>query len=510
MNTGARRAMCLLLVAAAPIALAGCIFEALLFVRTGDKGTFTGATMISACASSTSPGGGGPIVQCQIGAPGNLITTTFVAGGGGAFAISPWDPIILEVPASSASIAGTFSFTLPGYPPSPLIPLVVRAGLSSLPIDAKTTLVAEPGTKLVVVDVPSELALPNEINYTLQYSDPSHLPVKAMFAVKVQSGPSTYYAPILPCVADFASQPGVPASGNLTMSQLLAFVSAMTPCNNKAYDFSPGTTPPPPAGPNYQGIWWNSPADSESGWGLNIAHQADTLFASWFTYDMGGRGWWLVMTAPKTGAETYTGNLFTTRGPPFDAVPWNPAMVASTQVGTGTLTFSDANNGTFSYTIGALTQVKAITREQFGPLPKCTYQGGSLVQATNYTDLWWAKPATSESGWGINLNHEGDIIFATWFTYDHGGAPLWLVATAPKQSAGVYAGDLYETSGARFDAFDTGSVIATKVGIATFTFADGNNASFQYTVQLPGMPAPVTQAKAITRELFTPFGTTCR
>ena len=30
---------------------------------------------------------------------------------------------------------------------------------------------------------------------------------------------------------------------------------------------------------SYQGIWWNAPANSESGWGLNIAHQADTLFA---------------------------------------------------------------------------------------------------------------------------------------------------------------------------------------------------------------------------------------
>src|SRR5262249_32679112 len=162
-------------------------------------------------------------------------------------------------------------------------------------------------------------------------------------------------------------------------------------------------------------------AGSESGWGLNIAHQADTLFASWFTYDTSGRDWWLVMTAPKTGGNTFTGKLFTTRGPPFDAIPWNPAMVASTQVGSATLTFSDVNNGTFSYTIGAVTQVKAITREQFGPLPKCTYQGGPLTQATNYTDLWWAKPPASESGWGVNLNHEGDIIFATWFTYDLDG-----------------------------------------------------------------------------------------
>jgi len=74
----------------------------------------------------------------------------------------------------------------------------------------------------------------------------------------------------------------------------------------------------------------------------------------------------------------------------------------------------------------------------------------------------------------------------------------------------VYGGDLYQTSGARYDAFDPTSVAANKVGTATFTFANGNNASFEYTVQLPGMGSPVSQTKSITRELFTAFGTTCR
>ncbi len=68
----------------------------------------------------------------------------------------------------------------------------------------------------------------------------------------------------------------------------------------------------------------------------------------------------------------------------------------------------------------------------------------------------------------------------------------------------------HATSGARFDAFDPTKVTANKVGTAMFTFADGNNASFEYTVQLHGMGSPVSQTKAITRELFSTFGTTCR
>ena len=110
---------------------------------------------------------------------------------------------------------------------------------------------------------------------------------------------------------------------------------------------------------NYQGLWWASPAASESGWGINFAHQADTIFASWFTYDAGGKGLWLVMTAPKTAPNTYAGTLYSTTGPAFNAVPFNPAGVVPTAVGNGTITFTDANDGSFAYTVNGIKQVKA-------------------------------------------------------------------------------------------------------------------------------------------------------
>ncbi|HEX7327114.1 MAG TPA: S8 family peptidase, partial [Casimicrobiaceae bacterium] len=53
------------------------------------------------------------------------------------------------------------------------------------------------------------------------------------------------------------------------------------------------SAPPPP---NYQGLWWASPATSESGWGLNVAHQGNLIFATWFTYDTSGKALWLSMT----------------------------------------------------------------------------------------------------------------------------------------------------------------------------------------------------------------------
>jgi hypothetical protein len=263
--------------------------------------------------------------------------------------------------------------------------------------------------------------------------------------------------------------------------------------------------------PNYQGLWWNSPAGSESGWGINFAHQGDTIFASWFTYDVSGHGWWLVMTAQKTGS-VYTGTLYQTHGPPFNAVPFDPHAVTTTPVGTGILAFADANNGTFMYTVNGTTQTKTITRQVFGAQPTCVWGAQpNLALARNYQDLWWNAPAASESGWGVNFSHQGSTIFLTWFTYDLSGSPLWLVATLTQTTnPALFTGTLIRTSGPRFDAFDSAQVVNEPVGSATLTFADGNNASFAYTVMIPPLPGPVSQIKTITREIFAPPGTVCQ
>ncbi len=238
-----------------------------------------------------------------------------------------------------------------------------------------------------------------------------------------------------------------------------------------------------PTAPNYQGLWYNSPPESEAGWGINFAHQGDVIFATWFTYDVNGKAWWLTMTANKTADGVYSGALNTTTGAPFNAfVP--PAT--PTAVGTGTLTFTSATTGTFTYTVNGVTQTKTIVPQTFGPLPVCVWGAqADLTKATNYTDLWWANGGT-ESGWGVNLTQQGTTIFATWFTYDVNRNPLWLSATLPQTAANTYSGSLVLTSGPAFSAvpFDPTKVTRTSVGTATFTFTDGNDGMFTYSVDL--------------------------
>jgi hypothetical protein len=270
---------------------------------------------------------------------------------------------------------------------------------------------------------------------------------------------------------------------------------------------------------NYQGLWWNSPQASEPGWGINFSHQGDIIFATWFTYDLEGKPWWLGVTAIKTAENVYTGSLFTTTGPPFNAVPWNPGLVVETNVGTATFTFNDYNNATFAYTIetpavelaaagrnkAAVAQVKSITRQLFAePVPGCAWNvQPDLTQATNTQGLWWKSPASSESGWGINLTEQGDIIFATWFTYDLAGKPWWLAIAAEKTGPGVWEGDIFTTTASPFNASPWVPAIETTVGTGAFTVDDGNDVTWSYTVN------GVSQSKQLTRQVFAGAGTTC-
>jgi hypothetical protein len=260
----------------------------------------------------------------------------------------------------------------------------------------------------------------------------------------------------------------------------------------------------PPA-TNYGGLWWKAPGGSEGGWGINFAHQGDVIYATWFTYDNTGSALWLVMTAFKSSEGVYSGALYRTTGPAYSSTPFDPTKVVRVAVGAGTLTFTDPNTGTFDYTVNGITQSKPITHQIFGPLPTCTFGAQpNLALATNYQDLWWNP---SESGWGINLTHQGNTIFATWFTYDQDGTPLWLTVTAlPTVQVSSYAGTLYRSSGPVFSAvpFDPDNVTYMPVGEATLTFADGNNATFIYSL------FNVAQVKNITREVFEAPGTVCQ
>jgi hypothetical protein len=123
-------------------------------------------------------------------------------------------------------------------------------------------------------------------------------------------------------------------------------------------------------GPNYTDLWWNP---SESGWGLNLSHQGDILFATLYTYDASGDPMWLAMSSGQlVGTRTYQGPLHRYSGPAFNASPWAP-QVTPFEVGVMRFTFADGKSGTLTYTVNGVTVTKSITRYEFSnPKPQCS------------------------------------------------------------------------------------------------------------------------------------------
>ena len=255
--------------------------------------------------------------------------------------------------------------------------------------------------------------------------------------------------------------------------------------------------------PNYTDIWWNA---AEPGWGMNINHQAETFFATWFTYDTDGAGMWIVMTAGTGNATKKSGTLYRATGIPFANI--NGATAANfplPEVGSGTFDVIDASTLRFTYTLNGVSQVKTLQRYGFDAQTRCVETRTGRAHAKNYQDLWWTP---SESGWGLNLAHQGDTIFATWFTYGAGGRGQWLLGSdLRRQAMGEYRGRLYRTTGKAFNQIAGGPATLgapVDVGEATLTFLDGENGRFDYTVE------GVTQSKAITRQQFGGTAPLCR
>jgi hypothetical protein len=109
-------------------------------------------------------------------------------------------------------------------------------------------------------------------------------------------------------------------------------------------------------------LWWNA---NESGWGVTVLHQQETVFLTFFVYGSDGRGSWYTAqgsyaNATPQGAFVFTGTMYQVNGPWFGAT-FNPAAVNARAVGNMTLT-AFLDSATLSYTIDGVAVNKALTR----------------------------------------------------------------------------------------------------------------------------------------------------
>lgn len=119
--------------------------------------------------------------------------------------------------------------------------------------------------------------------------------------------------------------------------------------------------------------------------------------------------------------------------------------------------------------------------------------------ANNYQDLWWNP---SESGWGINIAQQGDVMFATWFIYGANRQPTWIFLSRADRSGALgntFAGDIFQAVGTPFSAIPfvpLQGADLTRVGRATLVFSDARTGSLTYDVN------GVTVVKQITRQVI--------
>jgi len=118
----------------------------------------------------------------------------------------------------------------------------------------------------------------------------------------------------------------------------------------------------------------------------------------------------------------------------------------------------------------------------------------ATTYSVDFTDMWFNA---NESGWGVNVIQQSDMIFATLFVYGADNTPRWYVTGAGLQGSGgsTFSGNLYSTTGPYFaGSFNPAAVGNAVVGSMTLSFSGPYNGTMTYSVN------GVSVTKAITRQ----------
>ena len=191
--------------------------------------TYNGCTQTVAANGPTT-------VSCEYSGPGSLATTSVFAlrdvptgtplnaGSGG---------VLLQVPVSATGFNGTYSGPVSGA-------LKFTTLTAPLAADVTQSIVAEAGTKLLLIDPPGALGLFRFIvNFMESGAAPSPLPLKVLFVGKLTVSGHDYYPPVLPCTSDFAAIPALLLPTlNFYAPIDMTPVATQKGCTNASYSFA--------------------------------------------------------------------------------------------------------------------------------------------------------------------------------------------------------------------------------------------------------------------------------
>jgi hypothetical protein len=122
---------------------------------------------------------------------------------------------------------------------------------------------------------------------------------------------------------------------------------------------------------------------------------------------------------------------------------------------------------------------------------------GATSTNTDVSDIWWAP---GESGWGLQLVNTGTFVFATVFTFDADGKPMWLTGEMSRIGAvpEIFSGPTYVSNGTYYGApWNPAAAGSREVGNMTFVL--NSTVTGQLTYSIDG----VVVARAVERQPLT-------
>jgi hypothetical protein len=229
-------------------------------------------------------------------------------------------------------------------------------------------------------------------------------------------------------------------------------------------------------------LWWNP---DENGWGIQFVQRGSTIFATMFVYDANGNPTWYTATmegAKPNGVLTFTGDLFTTHGSWFGAVPYNPATFGGTKVGTMTWQKQSGDPGTLTYSVNNVTVTKSLVRQ---PIRNDNYTGtytvGLHLVATACSNP--SKNGPSDGTSTMTLAQNGTAISATLVELGCTYSGTYSQSGQFGTISGTYSCPANGDAG----TFDTSNMIVTPVGMVMRVSASSTSTGCQSTGQIGGV-----------------------
>jgi hypothetical protein len=160
------------------------------------------------------------------------------------FLLLLFDPMVVQFPDDVGGFTGSFL-----HDSGTSGPLVITAGLGSVPVDDDETLVAEPGTQLVILELPPGAPTTGNFSFNLAFAVPpgtTEVATKPVFTGRIElTDGRVFYAPLFPCPTDMSQVPTftlpIPAPGDtVTIPDLDPALA----CDSRVYQYGLGGAAP--------------------------------------------------------------------------------------------------------------------------------------------------------------------------------------------------------------------------------------------------------------------------